>query len=687
MKRVWLCVGLMLSLLLLASLEVKDGKIIRTDKEKKLILEELKSTLLGGNEEVVDYIVEVEGDIATMMVPGSPPPRGYSAKSTTRASTIESILAEMDSVNVPGKPKEINVIADVPPMEWTYGCYATAGTMMAGYYDRNGYPNVYTDSTNGGVFPLDTSVWGTIDMSGQNTSQMSQCPLTATKIGLEGRTERGHHEDYWVGYGTENNEPDPYMVGGWEEHEPDCIADFMGTNQWKYGVKDGATNVKFNLKGYPHYFPETTYNVNSGKYHKDGMMGLSEYFESVGYDVFLAYNQIVAGWQKNLFEGETSYPAYYSNEGFTFEDYVAEIDRGNPVIMQVFGHAFIGIGYKRNSLDHANSHLGPADLVICYSTWSTNPNTFRWSYYFSWFMRHYGVSVLNLQKASKPETGDMRVDFILNDSWGDGWMSSTSGKAYLEINDYKFTLFEGSRDTVSFYLAPDTTYTYSFTELGANGNECTWSVHTANGTLLSRGGGINSHNKTRWFDFYLEQENSYSDPLPPQNLQITQVDTTLVLSWSPVLLDIEGNNISSLPIQYIVLRGDSPDFEIAYADRDTVSTTSYTYIPTEGEKLNFFRVIAFYDGSFQMQEYDPLPPNNIAITRNDTLMAISWSPVLLDVEGNNISTKNIKYKLFVCDDPEFEVIETEVIEVDATSYNYAILEKKLKYFRVSAYID
>ncbi len=669
------------------SLEIKEGKVIRTDKEKKLILEEMKNTLFEGSEEAVDYIIDIEGDVATILVPGSPPPKGYDEQKTRATRTIASILAEMDSLNVPGKPIQVNIIADVPPLEWSFGCYATSAAMLGGYYDRNGYPNVYTGPTNEGVFPYDTSVWGKVAMSSEKSDSMQVCPLSATMIGVDGRTERGHAEDYWVGWGTGTNEPDPYMVGGWEEHEPDSFADFMGTNQYKYGVKDGATNVKFNLKGYPHYFPETTYNAGSGKYNKDGMKGISEYFESVGYEVFLAYNQMVAGWQNGVLGSFNDFPAYHTNEGFTFEDFAAEIDRGNPVIMQVFGHAFVGIGYKRNSLDHSNSHLGPKNLALYYSTWDKNIGAMMWGEFMGAFMRHYGVSIINLQKAPKPETGEMRVDFTLNDSWGDGWMSGTSGKAYLELNDYKFTLFEGKRDTVSFYLAPDTTYTYSFTELGANGTDCSWSVHTANGTLLSRGGGINGHNITRSFDFYLEMENSYNDPLPPRNLQITEAYGEINLTWSPVLLDIDGNNISSLSIQYIVLRGDSPDFEIAYADRYTVSTTSYTYIPSAGEKLNFFRVIAFYDGSFQMQDLDPLPPNNIAISRNDTLMAISWSPVLLDIEGNNISAKNVKYKLFVCDDPEFNVIETEVIEVYSTSYNYAILDRKLKFFRISAYID
>jgi hypothetical protein len=33
----------------------------------------------------------------------------------------------------------------VPAFDWYFGCSATSGAMIAAYYDRNGYPNMYTD--------------------------------------------------------------------------------------------------------------------------------------------------------------------------------------------------------------------------------------------------------------------------------------------------------------------------------------------------------------------------------------------------------------------------------------------------------------------------------------------------------------------------------------------------------------
>jgi hypothetical protein len=33
--------------------------------------------------------------------------------------------------------------------------------MAAGYYDNNGYPEMYTGPTNWGFMPMDNSIWGT----------------------------------------------------------------------------------------------------------------------------------------------------------------------------------------------------------------------------------------------------------------------------------------------------------------------------------------------------------------------------------------------------------------------------------------------------------------------------------------------------------------------------------------------
>ncbi len=615
MKRVWLCVGMMIFIGFLWS----DG-------------------------------------LVAQYVPGSPPPKGWDGRKTAVRFNKARGSVELD---------DIVIIEGVPAYEWSFGCTATSATMIAAYYDRNGYDNIYTGPSHGGVMPINDD-WGPSGFSGEAGSWLN--PLAASRQGLDGLQTKGHVDDYWY---TFMSYEDPYYdsVGDsllWEEHEPNCVADYIGTNQWhNWQNRDGMSFVVSRMQKL-YDFDDREYNQPP---QRDAMHGLKLFFESRGYAVDLVYSQNIYGAIN-----ESGNPLSDGPDGFTWGEYMREIDAGHPVIIHTYGHSMVGVGYNRKTRE-----------MYLHNTWDHYMHSMPWGGTYSGY-RHYGIGVIHPTKLDSLPTGEMQVNLHLHDSWGDGW-SDINGYAGINIFNRQYSLVDTADSLITFNLDPDSTYTYSFIEKGTKGNEASWTFTTEAGTLLSRGSGSGLPGRKLDLDFYLEYENSYSKPIPPQNLQITQVDTTLVLSWSPVLLDIEGNNISSLPIQYIVLRGDSPDFEIAYADRDTVSTTSYTYIPALGETLNFFRVIAFYDGSFQMQDYDPLPPNNVAIARNDTLMTISWSPVLLDVEGNNISTKNVKYKLFVCDAPEFEVIETEVIEVDATSYNYAILENKLKYFRVSAYID
>ena len=113
-----------------------------------------------------------------------------------------------------------------------------SAAMISGYYDRMGYPNMYTGPTNGGLMLLDNSSWGA-----------GECPLSATHMGYDGLVSRGHVDDYWVAYGDAG--PDPFD-GHWPEHAyADCTADFMKTNQAAFGNEDGATTFWYYTDGFP----------------------------------------------------------------------------------------------------------------------------------------------------------------------------------------------------------------------------------------------------------------------------------------------------------------------------------------------------------------------------------------------------------------------------------------------------
>lgn len=139
-------------------------------------------------------------------------------------------------------PKSSVTLA-VPTSTWTYGCSATSAGMLFGYYDRNGYPDMYTGPANGGVAPLENLGQGIY------TPIASACSIIATQNGFDGRTARGHVDDYWISYGSEG--PDPW-VGNWSEHTwSSCTADYMGTNQWKwdYNNSDGIVDANTDCLG------------------------------------------------------------------------------------------------------------------------------------------------------------------------------------------------------------------------------------------------------------------------------------------------------------------------------------------------------------------------------------------------------------------------------------------------------
>ncbi len=153
-----------------------------------------------------------------------------------------------DKVIVPGRPPDVkmppvsvpaadpsagvNVLSSVPAFTWVYGCSATSAAMIMGYYDNQDYPNMYAGPAGGGLCPMNNeTTWGHTHYPA--AGNVGECPLSATRQGVDGRAVRGHVDDYWIDY--QNEGPDPYIANGWAEHAAgDCTADYMGTNQSKY---------------------------------------------------------------------------------------------------------------------------------------------------------------------------------------------------------------------------------------------------------------------------------------------------------------------------------------------------------------------------------------------------------------------------------------------------------------------
>jgi len=221
---------------------------------------------------------------------------------------------------------------------------------------------MYTGPANWGFMPMDNSSWGTVVINGETRDQ---CPLSATRNTVDGRTTRGHVDDYWVQYGSTAN--DPYIVNGWTQHTySDCTGDFMGTNQSALGSSDGSTTFTYYVDGSP------IYNYTGGEPgYIDGCHGFRDFYESRGYTVMQNYSQYIYGWQGNIL-------------GFTFDQFKQEIDNGRPVLIHVEGHTMLGYGY-----DDAGS------LVYIHDTWDYSSHTMVWGGAYSG-MAHYGVTVVQL---------------------------------------------------------------------------------------------------------------------------------------------------------------------------------------------------------------------------------------------------------------------------------------------------
>ncbi len=257
------------------------------------------------------------------------------------------------AVNPPVDMTGILTLTKVPAFDWSYGCSATAAAMIMGFYDNNKYTNMYAGPTNSGLMPMNNAAWGP-----------GECPLSATHQGYDGLATKGHVNDYWIEYLSEA--PDPY-VGNWTEHTwADCTADFMGTNQSKYANVDGSTSFYLDPSG------ERLYDFSGAEpASRDGCHGLRQFVESRGYRVAANYTQYIMGYS-----GLTN--------GFTFGDFVKEIDAGRPVMIHVSGHSMVGYGYNTTG-----------SLIYIHDTWDYSDHTMPWGGAYEG-LQHFAVSVFQL---------------------------------------------------------------------------------------------------------------------------------------------------------------------------------------------------------------------------------------------------------------------------------------------------
>ena len=350
-------------------------------------------------------------------------------------SFINSKGQEITEVIISGKPPEnyepVNsslnptpnrdtvFLNNVPAYQWSYGCSPTAASMITGYYDRTGYPNIYTGPTNNGVAPETNEVWGSTQWP---SGIVWECPLSATHQGIDGLTNRGHVDDYWVDYLS--TEPDPFITNNWDEHShADCTGDFMGSNQSELGNIDGSTMFYFATDGTKLYD-----YILCEPQNRDGCHGLKLFFESKEYIVPFNgnYTQYIQGWNGNTY-------------GFTFNEFKQEINNGYPLLVHTENHTMVGFGYNDSYGD---------ETIYFRNTWDFSYDEMTWggTYQGSPLI---GVTVVHLEPIQLTVTPEMRtvglpsgstIFFVdisgsTSSTWtaevvyGQDWMQITSGSS------------------------------------------------------------------------------------------------------------------------------------------------------------------------------------------------------------------------------------------------------------------
>jgi hypothetical protein len=208
-----------------------------------------------------------------------------------------------------------------PSYKWYYGCFGTASGILMGYWDRNGFPDLYTGPMNGGVMPV----------SSAGFESEVYC-FWATRAGYDGRsaTNYGHVDDYYIAY--ESMQDDPWHSRGYE-HPADCIGDFMGLNQKRWTNMNNECDGNIDAYAFNYFDTSGAMRVNfipsieAGAPARDIQSGLKAFAEYRGC-VGDSFSQLADVWQYT--------PA---GTGFTFDDFKAEIDAGRPVLFMLQQHA------------------------------------------------------------------------------------------------------------------------------------------------------------------------------------------------------------------------------------------------------------------------------------------------------------------------------------------------------------
>jgi hypothetical protein len=272
--------------------------------------------------------------------------------------------------------------------DWWYGCTATSAGMLVAYYDTNGYNGYsYSNLIAGGT--AGSSVTGTWVANTSGALFRSVVASTEYQRDYYSAETYGYNTGGGTGYGYETSDDDSTN----SSHTNNCLADYMGTSQDYYGNSNGSTIIYYYENGSKLY--TSTLLAQSSDIYNSGnaAVGIVAYIESCGYTVLSSYSQ---------------YSDVKITGGFSFEEYVAEILAGRPVLLSYYGetaggHTMIGIGYIVD--DKGNEY------IEFYNTWDDELYTVLWTgtYY---DMTLQGVFVLELATVPEPAAYAMILGIV-----------------------------------------------------------------------------------------------------------------------------------------------------------------------------------------------------------------------------------------------------------------------------------
>ena len=251
--------------------------------------------------------------------------------------------------------KQGGTVPNVGAYDWWYGCSPTSVGMVLGHYDRDGYAGYgYDNLVPGGEAEIETFYGPPVGWGAVVTHAIAS---------------QGHVADFYAaGYGGSGDD----VAEPW--HAFNSMADFMGTSQDARGNSNGMTTFFYRTNGLPLYWDEVPDLEHEGQPIEDrsGMYGILEYIRYCGYDAQVLYNQWILGWDGNA-------------QGFTLEQYKAEIDAGRTVLIHVENHTMVGVGYDDDI----------SNLILVHDTWTASPGGLTWGGSYSGH-DHFGVTVLEI---------------------------------------------------------------------------------------------------------------------------------------------------------------------------------------------------------------------------------------------------------------------------------------------------